>query len=85
MKVEAPKLVSFQKSSKSNKLIASAQIPGDVHSAMLKMAELQGYESMSAFIADAIVEKIELGARALLGSVQTKHSKYKAFDPAVDF
>jgi len=84
MTVEAPKLVTYQKN-KKDKLIASAQIPSDVHSAMLKVAELQGYESISSFVADAIVEKIELGARALLGTVQTKHSKYKGFDPAVDF
>lgn len=75
-------LTSCQKTDKQNNLIASARLSSDVHAAMLKMASLQGYTTISDYVADAIIEKTENVARSIIGAVQTKHSSFKNFDPS---
>ena len=49
------KIETFQKT--SNRKIASCQINSSVYEIMIRCAELNGYETVSAFVKDAILDK----------------------------
>ena len=49
------------------------------------MAELSGYESMSQFMRDAVLEKVAHTARGVTNIALKESSTYKEFDPTKDF
>ncbi len=57
-------IVTYQ-NKKHNRAIASTQLPVAVFDSMTRMAELEGYDSVSSFVRDAIIEKCQATAAAM--------------------
>ena len=74
-----------QQKRNGNTLIMSACVPEVIYETGLRVAELHGYESMSSFVKDAIIEKIEATASAMSNICRKQKSTYKEFGPQTDF
>ena len=57
------RLTSYQNA--ANRRIASAQLSSTVFESMLRCAELLGYESVSDYVKDAILDKMDATASTL--------------------
>ena len=57
------RLTSYQKA--DNRRIASAQLSSTVFESMLRCAELLGYDSVSDYVKDAILDKMDATASTL--------------------
>jgi hypothetical protein len=67
------KIETFQ-NKKHNRAIASAQLNTAVYEGMIKCAELTGYETVSEFVRDAILEKCEGTAIAVANVMRNNKS-----------
>jgi SUMO ligase MMS21 Smc5/6 complex component len=67
------KIETFQ-NPKHNRKIASAQLNNTVFESMLRCAELNGYETVSDFVRDAILEKCENTAYAMAAIMKQNKS-----------
>jgi len=80
------KTVSYQKEDGYGGKIVSARIPVALHDILLSMCDLYGYESISKFVSDAVVDKITTCTHAIQTIAEVSHSSYKPqFDPTTDF
>ena len=68
------KIETFQKS--KNRVI-SAGINAVVYETMIRCAELNGYETVSAFVKDAVLEKIQSTASAMRAIAEEHKSTYQ--------
>lgn len=57
-------IVTYQ-NKKHNRAIASTQLPVAVFDSMTRCAELEGYDSVSSFLRDAIIEKCQTTVAAM--------------------
>ena len=57
-------IVTYQ-NKKYNRAIASTQLPTAVFDSMTRCAELEGYNSVSSFLRDAIIEKCQATTAAM--------------------
>lgn len=60
-----------------NNLIASTRLDPVIWDSMIKCAELNGYETVSAFVRDCVLEKMSSTAYAMISIC--KENKTKAF------
>ena len=71
-------LVISQQKRKNDSYVMSSCVPDVVYETALKAAELGGYESMSHFIMDAVIEKTRsttLAAANVVGRYATTHKQ----------
>ena len=60
-----PKIQASQQKRHGNTCVMSSSVPQVVYETAIRCAELNGYDSMSGFIKDAILEKIQLTSTAI--------------------
>ena len=72
-----PKIENSQQTRNGNSCVMSSSVPVVVYETALRCAELHGYSSMSAFIKDAILEKMQTTSMAISSICQ----KNKAMQP----
>ena len=60
-----PKIESNQQKRNGNSYVMSSSVPQVVYETAIRCAELNGYDSMSSFIKDAILEKMQLTSTAI--------------------
>ena len=79
------KTISYQKVDGYGGKIVSARIPVALHDILLSMCDLYGYESISKFVNDAVVDKITHCSNTIRTVAEVSHSSYKPFGPDTDF
>lgn len=79
------KVESFQKEDGTGGKIVSARIPVALHDILLSMCNLYGYESISKFVGDAVVDKITNCSNAIRTVAEVSHSSYEPYGPQTDF
>ena len=69
--------VTKLESSQTNRgpMVASARLEPVVYETMLRVAELNGYETVSSFCKDAILDKIKSTARAMAAIVEEQRDQ----------
>lgn len=59
------KIAANTKARYGNTCVMSSSVPEAIYQSAVRCAELNGYETMSAFIKDAIIEKVQTTAMAM--------------------
>lgn len=59
------KVAVTQQKRYGNTCVMSSSVPDVIYQSAVRCAELNGYETMSAFIKDAIIEKVQTTAMAM--------------------
>ena len=84
MQTQTTKIDSFQKQHGTGKIV-SAHLPLVMYDTMLKIAELTGYTTVSAFVKDAVCDKVKNISLAVSEIAVENKSNYTPFDPTTEF
>ena len=61
----ATRVASSQQKRYGNTSVMSSSVPNTIYECAVRCAELNGYETMSQFVRDAIIEKVQASAIAM--------------------
>ena len=65
--------------------VVSARLSEVNYKLAVIMAEINGYENMSQFVRDAVLEKVAHTARGVSNIALKESTTYKEYDPTKDF
>ena len=83
MSTTTTRVVSTQQKRHGNSSVMSASVPNEIYEFAVRAAELNGYETMSHFIRDAIIDKVQSAVCAM--SAVCSDAKIKKFDAVNGF